>query len=70
MDHSILSIDHGSTHFCPLCIRASEVADVLSCELRIKAGDKNCRAHDFRKSRGVMCEWIAGRRHVQCVKFE
>src|SRR6266571_1643412 len=51
---SVGAIDHWLPNLAAFRVRAREISNVLSCEVRREAGNEHCRTHDLRKAGRVV----------------
>ena len=64
------AIDDRLAELRALCVGRREKPDIFRRELGRKAGHEYSRAHDLRKSGGMMRQGIAWRRHIGRIELE
>jgi len=64
VDRLVGAIDDRLAELRALCVGRREKPDILRREVGREAGHEYSRAHDLRKSGGMMRQGIAWRRHI------
>jgi hypothetical protein len=70
MNRLVGAIDDRLAELRSLCVGRREKPDIFRREVGRKAGHEYSRAHDLRKSGGMMRQGIAWRRHIWRIELE